>query len=154
MHSRVYQVSEKPITEFIDESRYYDWDHADYVAQIETNSQDYVSDLEWLRTATKGIKVDIKKKTITITSKKEYFEEQHEKFKELLEKFQDITLEEFVGIDRHFDFTDLQCAYEDKYAFYIDDNDEYGGLTNMDNWVRHAEENKEYYVGSIFDYHF
>ena len=155
MHSRIYQISSEPIKEenLIEEYRYDEWNRADYVVK-ETSETDIESDLEWLQTANKGITVDTKAKTIVITSKKEYFDEKHDKFKELLEKLQDVTLEEFISTKNHFTVEDLKDAYEDKHGFYVDDNDEWIGLTNLDNWVRNAEEGKVYYIGNIFDYHF
>lgn len=155
MHSRIFQVSSEPIKndELIDECRYEDWDTADYVVE-QTTEEEQKSDMEWIMTACKGIKVDTEKRTITITSKKEYFDERHDRFKELAEELSDITLEDFISTKMYFKFYELQSCYEDKCGFYIDDNDEYTGLTNMDNWVRNTEENKVYYIGSIFDYHF
>ena len=157
MHSRIYQISEKPITEFTDEFRYEEGfvgRHADYVDEVEHGSEDYMADLKWLQNATEGLEVNLKEKTITITSKKEYFSKKHDTFKELLEKLQNITLEEFSSVNTYFDIFNLTSAYEDEYSFYIDDNDEFCGITTLDNWVRNAEEGKKYYVGSIFDYHF
>lgn len=155
MHSRIYQISSEPIKEenLIEEYRYDEWDRADYVVK-ETSETDIDSDLEWLQTANKGITVDIKEKTIVITSKKEYFDKKHDEFRELTEELSNITLEEFISTKNHFTIEDLKDAYENKHGFYIDDNDEYIGLTNLDNWVRNAEEGKEYYIGNIFDYHF
>lgn len=157
MHSRIFQVSEKPITEFTDEYRYEEGfvgSHADYVVGVEYDSEDYISDLKWLQNVAEGIEVNLKEKTITITSKKRYFSEKHDKFQELLEKLHDMTLDEFISPKNRFDVADLNDAYEDKYSFYIDDNDEFFGITNLDNWVRNTEEGKKYYIGSIFDYHF
>ena len=157
MHSRIYQISEKPITEFTDEYRYEEdfvGNHADYVVGVEYDSEDYISDLKWLQNVAEGLEVNLKEKTITVTSKKQYFSEKHDKFQELLEKLQDITLEEFSSVSIYFDIFDLKSAYEDEYSFYIDDNDESCGITTLDNWVRNAEEGKKYYVGSIHDYHF
>ena len=76
MHSRIFQVSESPIKEecLTDESCYDEWDHAEYVCQVE-DDKNIIADLEGFQTATKGIKVDTEARTITITSKKEYFEE-------------------------------------------------------------------------------
>ena len=155
MHSRIYQVSSSPIKEedLIEECRYDHWDKADYVVK-QDSPEEVNSDLEWLKTANRGIEVHVKARTIKVTSKKEYFDEKHDKFKELAEKLSDITLEDFISGKRYFEVYDLQCAYEEKRGFYIDDNDEYCGLTNFDNWVRNAEENKVYYIGNIFDYHF
>ena len=160
MHSRIYQISEKPISKenFTKESSYYDdgfvGEIADYVSEVDYRSNDYISDLEWLQTATEGLEVNIKKGTITILNKKEYFDKKHDKFKELIENLQDITLEDFSSNKEYFTILDLKSAYDDKYSFYIDDNYENVGLTSLDNWVRNAEENKKYYVGNILDYHF
>ena len=155
MHSRIFQVSSEPITEenLIEEDRYYEWEHADYVNK-QASSTDIESDLKWLQTANNGIKVNVEEKTITITSKEEYFTKSHDEFKKLAEELSTISLEDFINGKADMKFYDLKCAYEDKNGFYIDDNYECCGLTNLDNWVRNAEENKTYYVGSIFDYHF
>ena len=155
MHSRIYQISSEPIKEenLIEEYRYDEWYKADYVIK-ETSETDIESDLEWLQTANKGITVDTKEKTIVITSKKEYFDEKHNQFRELARNLSFISLEDFISSKENFKFYDLQCAYEDNHGFYVDDNDEWIGLTNLDNWVRNAEEGKVYYIGNIFDYHF
>ena len=156
MHSRIFQVSRKPISQedLIEEYRYEDsfvGSHADYV--VKQSESEGIDDLDWLQTATKGLEIDTEKKTITITSKEKFFETKHEKFQELLEKLQYMSLKEFSNAQNSFDMYDLESAYNDKYGFYIDDNDEYCGLTTLDDWVRNAEENKTYYVGNIFDYH-
>ena len=158
MHSRIYQVSEKPITTFADEYRYEDWfvgTHADYVSPVEYQSEDYMSDLKWLQNATEGIKVDLKKGTITVVSKKEYFDDKHDAFKDILEELSDTTLEEFSNSNHSLwsKMYELKATYEDKSSFYIDDNYENLGITPLDNWVRNVEEGKEYYIGTITDYH-
>ena len=155
MHSRIYQVSSNPIKEenLIKENKYYEWGHADYVS-LQESETDINSDLEWLKTATHGLEIDTQNKTIKILSKKEYFEERHEKFQELAEELSNTLLEDFSNGKINMKMYDLESYYEDKYGFYIDDSNEYCGLTSLDDWVRNAEENKIYYVGSIFDYHF
>ena len=157
MHSRIYQVSEKPVEDFISEDRYYEGfvgNYADYVSEVEHKSDDYLNDLKWLQNATNGLEVNIKEGTITIISKKEYFEKKYEEFKKLLEELEATTLEEFIGNKCAFKMTSLKYTYDDTAGFYIDDNDDYVGLTTLDNWVRNAEEGKTYYVGTIIDYHF
>ena len=157
MHSRIYQVSNEPIKDFISEDRYYEGfvgNYADYVSEVEHKSDDYLNDLKWIQNATNGLEVNIKEGTITVTSKKQYFNEKHDKFQELLEKLQNITLEEFSSRTRYFDILDLKSAFDDEYSFYVDDNDEFCGITTLDNWVRNAEEGKTYYIGTIIDYHF
>ena len=157
MHSRIYQISKEPIQNFISEDRYYEGfvgSHADYVSEVEYKSDDYLNDLKWLQNATEGLEVNIKEGTITITSKKEYFAKKHEDFQKLIEELSDVTLEEFSSGKLEFKISDLKCAYDDKYSFYADDNDEYTGLTTLDNWVRNAEEGEVYYIGTIIEYHF
>ena len=159
MHSRIYQISEKPIPaeERTSEFRYegdFVGSIADYVAGEEFRSNEYIQDLKWLESANKGIKVNTEENTITITSKEEYFKEKHEVFLNALKELQDISLEEFISDKKHFTLYNLKCAYEEKYGFYVDDNDDYYGITPLDNFVRNAEENKVYYIGTITDYHF
>lgn len=152
MHSRIFQVSEKPITKenFIHESKYDDWNEMDYVV----TSENITEDIKWLKDVIKGIEINIEEKSLIITSKKEYFKAKFENFKETLEKLRNISLEEFINNKKQFDILDLQTSYEEKYEFYMDDNFEYTGLTPLDNWVRNSEENKKYYIGQTFDYHF
>ena len=87
MHSRIYQVSEQPISQdkLKDEETYAEsfvGSLADYVAK----SENYSSDLEWLKRAKEGIEVDTEKATIIIRDKKKYFSKKHEEFKQILEK--------------------------------------------------------------------
>ena len=161
MHSRIYQISEKPILEenLINEGKYLENGFigriADYVAH-EEDEADIKSSLDWLNLANSGIETDSRNKTIKITSKKAYFEEKYENFQEYLKKLQNTTFEEFIGNKEIFEVYHLKGTYNDEYGFYIDDSltDENYGLSTLDYWVRHAEENKIYYVGNVFDYHF
>ena len=158
MHSRIYQLSEKPITKdkLKQEYEYEDifvGSIADYVAEIPFKSNEYLEDLKWLSTL-KGIEVNAGAGTLIIKSKKEYFTEKYNGFKELLAKLSNVTLDEFITTNSWSDMYELNATYEDKHSFYADDNDEYYEPVPFDNWIRTAEENKIYYIGSIIDYHF
>lgn len=158
MHSRIYQLSETPVnqnelTHEQDYEQYFVGSHADYVAEIGYKGEGYAQDLKWLQNVTKGIQVNVEEGTITVTDKKEYFQEKHETFQNYLEKLNNTTLDDFVksyGTTR-LDLYELQCAFEDKHTFYVDIN---GETKPLDSFVRSAEENKVYYVGTIMDYHF
>ena len=155
MHSRIFQISSEPIEDFITEERYYDGfvgQYADYVATIESET-DLLEDLKWLGSR-EGISVDLDKKTVTITSKRDYFDKKFDEFKNLIEELKDTTTEEFINGTHDLKLYQLQSAYENEHGFYIDDNDDYMGLSNIDYWVRNTEENKPYYIGAVFDYHF
>ena len=158
MHSRIYQVSTEPIStdelshEYIYEV-YFVGRIADYVAEVEYKSESYKQDLKWLQGATNGIEVDIEKGTMKVISKKEYFRSKHEEFQEFLQELNNVTLNEFIEPcgKTSMNLYNLQCAYKDKYGFYIDIN---GETEPLDSFVREAEENKVYYIGTITDYHF
>lgn len=155
MHSRIFQVSSEPIEDFITEERYYDGfvgQHADYVSTVESETN-LIEDLKWLGSR-EGLSVDLDKKTVTVTSKKEYFEKKFDEFKDLIEELKDMTTDEFTEGKHDLKFYQLKSAYENEHGFYMDDHDEYMGLSNIDYWVRSTEENKPYYIGSVFDYHF
>ena len=159
MHSRIYQVSENPISQ--DKlSREHDYEFlvgsvADYVAEVAYKSIEYISDLEWLQSATDGLEIDTEKGTLIIKSKKEYFEKKYDTFKEYLQRLQDVTLEEFIKdkayFEVYFEICELKSAYNDNHAFYINSDDD---CETLDSFVRFKEENKVYYIGSIMDYHF
>ena len=156
MHSRIFQVSENPVTNdnFIDEERYdenFINSIADYVDLIEYKSDGYYNDLKYLLNSTEGISVDIKQGVIKVTSKEQYFLRKYERFKELALKLSEITLEEFASHKQWFNMFELSEAYNNAHSFYMDDGNE---AMTIDDWVRYAELNKAYYVGNIFDYHF
>ena len=158
MHSRIYQVSTEPIStdELSHEHDYEDYfvgRIADYVAEIEYKGKGYEQDLKWLQEATDGIEVNTEKGTMKITSREAYFRNKYYTFQEFLRKLNSMTLTEFIeqyGRAR-LNLYELQCAYEDKYSFYVDVA---GETEPLDSFVRSAEENKVYYIGTITDYHF
>lgn len=158
MHSRIFQLSETPLkqnelTHECDYEQYFVGNYADYVAEIEYKSESYVQDLRWLQNVTKGIQVNVEEGTITVTDKKEYFQEKHETFQNYLEKLNNTTLDDFIkpyGTTR-LDLYNLRCAFEDKHTFYVDVD---GEEEPLDSFVRFAKENKVYYIGTIMDYHF
>ena len=153
MHSRIFQVSAEPITEenYISEYRYDEYlvgqDGIDYVVESDSRTED----IEWLK-HNKGL--EITENTIKVVSKKEFFEKSFEEFQEYVEKFSNYTIEDFMNPQNWLDFYRLKDAYDDQNGFKIDDNDEYFGITSLDNWVRNVEEGTTYYIGKTFDYHF
>lgn len=158
MHSRIFQISKEPITSEnrIHESRYEDGfvgRIADYVVESESIGED----IEWLKTCHKGIEVEEKEDgtiTMKIVSKEEYFEKSYDEFKSLIEKFKDYTISDFIDSKNWLDFYNFKSSYDEKYGFYVDDNDDYFGTETLDCFMRNAQEGDIYYIGSVFDYHF
>ena len=160
MHSRIYQVSAEPISpeDRIDESKYYDnfvGEIADYVSEIGEDVDD--GDIKWLGQHP-GIETDPVKKTVTVTDKTAYFAGKYKTFQETLDKLKATTPEEFQkyepGDKLGMSMFILNEAYSDKFGFYMDDNGEWWGLETVDDWVRHAETGKTYYLGTVVDYHY
>ena len=152
MHSRIFQVSEKPIEkcDYIEESYY--WDHwfvnefADYV----DGNTDRADDIQWLRECARGYTVgcDENGDYVIVTSKTEYFSRAFERFKEVINKLKDCTLEDFAT--EIYDMWSLKNAYEEKFGFYVNMD---GDLLSFDSFVRHCTTDIKYYIGSTIDYH-
>ena len=161
MHSRIFQVSKEQIEDRITEDRYFEGfvgnNGVDYVVPTDNRQ----ADLDWLTTCHKGLDVNVSYDAdnkpvvkLTILSKEEYFTKKFDEFKEYLAKLQDYTLEDFIKPFNCYDMMNLTDAYNNEHGFYIDDNDEYHGITTFDEFMRSAEDGDVYYIGSIFDYHF
>lgn len=151
MHSRIFQVSAKPIDkcDYIEESNY--WDHwfLNRVADYVVDSDDRNEDIEWL-SCVRGITVgkDENGEYCVVDSKEEYFKMTFEVFKTTLDVIKDCTLEEFAkGISEMWK---LQNAYEDEFGFYVDVN---GDLMPFDSFVRRCTTGEKYYIGGTLDYH-
>lgn len=155
MHSRIFQVSTEPIdkADYITESDY--WDHwfmysiADYVNENCFRDED----LKWLEDCydEKGIKfgVDNNGEYLIIESKEEYFKNAFKRFQELLDKVKGYNINGFInGINEMWE---LKNAYEEKYGFYVQTDD--NGLITLDEFIRVYEENQKYYIGGTIDYH-
>ena len=158
MHSRIFQISKNPITEdqLLTEDRYIDDGFVGRIADYVSEQMDVEDDLNWLINCQKGIELIKEDDTfkIKIVSKKDYFEKSFEEFQNLVKKFNDYTLDEFIDSKNWFDFYQMKSCYDDKYAFYFDDSDDYFGITTLDDFVRNVEEGSIYYIGKTFDYHY
>lgn len=170
MHSKIFQISINKVKDFITEDRYSD-SFVGYVA-------DYVSDLDqdiwkenwnWLSDYAKGA-IEIKNNMLTIIDKRKFFEGHYAEFKELIKKAEDISLEQFMSNDYGIEITtktgntyktsasslvsNINCTFDDKHGFYIDDYDEYYGLKTFDSFMRCVNDGEVFYLGSVIDYHF
>ena len=154
MHSRIFQVSEKPIkpTDYINESHY--WDHwftnewADYVS----DDCDRKDDIGWLEAcySKKGIEfgADDNGEYFIVKSKQAYFQDSFNSFMEIAEKLKECTLDEFAcGLDGMYL---LKRDYEDKFGFYVEEDD---SLTTFDEFIRQCATEEKYYIGATIDYH-
>lgn len=152
MHSSIFQVSETPIekSDYIRESDYWDhWftnTHADYVAE-----SDREEDIKWLKEiGYKGIEFgeDEHGEFLIVTSKTDYFAKKFMRFATALADISKMTLADFASA--RASIWKLEDAFEDKYGFYIDVDDE---LLTFDEFVRYCGNGDKYYIGGTVDYH-
>lgn len=164
MHSRIYQISRKPISkeDYITEDRYYDsfvGRIADYVSEDTSRENDLI----WLTESLSGAAA-IEGDKLTIVNKKAFFEPRFRRWKSQLSKMSELTLEQFAGMEEIKDsdgsgetlgFIHYMCeeAFNDTSEFYMDDNDEYFGWLTLTNFMREAKDGDVWYLGETFDYH-
>lgn len=159
MHSRIFQISKKPVEDRISEDRYYDGfvgRIADYVDELDTDGQ--LESIRWLA-ETPGIRVNNigdATATITIVDKKAYFAGKLAEFQNALKELEKTNLENFIANSGTVDYGVWQMseAYEDTFGFYVDDYDEQFGIISFDKFMRKADEGNVWYIGAVIDYHF
>ena len=154
MHSRIFQVSNKPIAKenYIAESDYYDHWFLNRIADYVDDDCDRDASIGWLCDCAKGYIVSIDNAGefhIVIHSKEEYFKDKYDAFISELHKIGTPTIEQFAsGIDL-WRFND---SYNDQFAFYIQTHSD--DLMTFDEFVRNCNENDCWYIGGVLDYHF
>lgn len=155
MHSRIFQVSKERNAEPIQEHRYEDYfipSIADYVVNVADVEDEY----KWLTDVNKGLKVETKDgvTTLTIVSKKEFFEKSFNEFQEYLKTVNEYSIDEFIDSKNWLVFYNLRNSYDDNHGFYIDDNDEYFGTVTLNEFMRNVNDGDVFYLSTVFDYHF
>lgn len=154
MHSRIFQVSKERNAEPIQECRYENYfipSIADYVVKVDNVESDY----KWLTDINKGLKVETKDgvTTLTIVSKKEFFEKSFNEFQEYLKTVNEYSIDEFIDSKNWLVFYNLRNSYDNKYGFYVDDNDEYFGIATFNEFMRNVNDGDVFYLSTVFDYH-
>ncbi len=152
MHSRICQLSQKPIdkSDYITEDMFYDdfvGTVGDYVQESPTGRKE---DIEWLMAIIEdyGAIYNSSEESILfpIGFKENYFKESYEKLKEAV---QNMSLEQFASDS--IIVSTLKLLIDSKYGFYIYTTH----WQTLDNFVRcELKEGEKYYIGGILDYHF
>ena len=156
MHSRIFQISRKPVSreDYFDEDRYYD-DFVGHVADYVVKSSDRNDDIEWLRGYLEGV-ADFSGDKFRIINRKKYFEDGFQEFCEAADSIREMSLEDYIGSggsNPELRLYMLNKSYEDKYSFYLDDDEYFDRAVTLDRFMRHVNEDETYYIGQTFDYH-
>lgn len=151
MHSRIVELSDNTTFKNYDEDEIFKmmYGDADYVRTVGYNEDD----AEWLFDR-EGLLLNPKFKTLKILSKKDYFKNKFEEFKQAMVKLitEGCTFEQYVnGHPISFNLFNLQDSFDGMGLKIVYD----GCVMSMDSFMRkHAEEGKIYNIGEIYDYHF
>ena len=160
MHSRIFELSEHPIEE---SDRYsYDWlpdwfygSIADYAGDIENKDRD--DEIQWLVGFFAGqCKNDGDRIEFTDKAREQHFRRTYWDFIKAASLLSAMSFDAFCGTTGYRALKDtlydLNRAFEDKFGFYVFDQDK-DELITLDAWIREADLSKPYYVGGILDYH-
>lgn len=155
MHSRIFQISDKPISEndYINETDYYDTGFIGEIADYVSDDTDREDDIEWLKTYFKDV-ADFDGDSFTIINQRKYFEKRFNNFLEVIKEISLLTFEDFCTDGNYFNskMWQLNVAYRDKFGFYMDD--EYAGTEPLDDFMRRAKNGDVFYIGGTVDYHY
>lgn len=158
MHSRIYQISTKPIDkcDYIEESNYYDHWFTNSVADYVNGDTNRANDIDWLQSCYKAqglsFGVDECGEYFVVEDKSKYFAKSFEVFQIALKELSEITIDDFLTTKYGVKMYNLKSAYDDEYGFYVDGAE--FGLETFDTFVRYADINVKYYIGATIDYHF
>lgn len=169
MHSRIIQLEDAPTAKALwndckcyDNNEWFMSTIADYVCEDE----DRDDTIDWLKGELKkslGDKVTFFKDEDDLIGgvgflfhegfREVYFAERFEKFKSgLIDLANNVTMKRFCSNGMGGWMLSLNAIYEDEYSFYVDTD--YFGLETLDSFIRHAKEDKPYYICATYDYHF
>ena len=157
MHSRIYQISTKPIhkDDYIDESNYYDHWFLHSVADYVNDDTDRTDDIKWFKECYEkdglSFGTDENGEYFIVEDKVKFFEPNFKRFQNALQGLSTVTLDDFITGKCGYQLYDLKSAYDEKFGFYVDGEEFY--LQTLGGFVRYAEVGTKYYIGATIDYH-
>ena len=156
MHSRIFQLSKKPIPrdEYLEESFFYDHWFTQEIADYVDGDTDRPCDMEWLTSQKAGISIgnDDAGDFLIIKDREKYFAKAFTRFKKSFEDVEkQISQEEFARVGMAGPIRQLGNCYNEQFGFYavLD-----GDVTTFDSFVRNADVDEKHYIGATLDYHF
>ena len=157
MHSRIFQISTKPIHkyDYIEENRYYDHWFLHSVADYVNENSDRIDDIDWLKSCyeSDGLSfgTDEHGEYFIVEDKVKFFEPNFQRFQNALQELTKTTLDDFISGKCGYPLYTLKAAYDDKFGFYVDGDETY--LKTLNEFIREAEIGTKYYIGATIDYH-
>lgn len=165
MHSRVFQITSKPVPvearlaeDLIPEDFFIT---VDYVA--EQHGEARKSSINWLQECIGDYFSFYGEQLIAQNNVHEYFRENYRLFLAKLEKLRAVTFEQFAGAAVAEPDTvelllfSLGTLYSNKWGIHIYQSDDIGCdagvLMTLQDWIRTVSPGQKFYIGGVFDYH-
>lgn len=154
MHSKIFQLSDKPISkkDYITEDdipEYFVEQIADYVDNIPESYYEHLYEVlaEHIHGKAEGNCLQLSEEGI-----REFFLVRYEKFLEKVQEIGKLTSEDFIKGKFHYPVYELKTLEDDLYDLYIYYND---NMYTVSSFLRNeTDENKNFYLGAVIDYHF
>lgn len=161
MHSRIFQISKKPIlpeeyanvSTILDNNVDFVGNVADYVIVADDPVYDIIN---WLfrRPGISGKEEAPGIYYFTI-NKHIYFKDKYEDFCNILKDISDnMDFEMFCNNSVTYKLYCLTETHDEQTGLWIADHDLYEDMITLDSFVRNTDEGCKYYIGSVFDYHY
>ena len=159
MHSRVFQVSTKPIEEedYLKEEDFYDCHLVGGAMDYITDWTDRDDDIKWFANCYKKV-LKVEGDKFTIVDKDAYFKKKYEEWIKCLKELAKTSFEDFKGDDNSFDELSFReyhthMLFEDNGEFHVQFED-INTLMTIDDFMRHVHNGETYYFGGTLDYHY
>ena len=160
MHSRIFELSDKPVPaderfSFEDVPEWFFATVADYADDI-LSAADRSEEIAWLVSTFHALcERDGDKLTLSPDTRKKFFRSRYSEFLEIAPRLAAYSYEAFCGetgsVAIETDLFRLKDAYDDQCGFYVY-NRETCELHTLHFWLRRADLSKPYYVGGVIDY--
>lgn len=155
MHSRIYQVSTKPISkeEYIGDFDIPEW-FVGSIADYTSVMTDRKGDIENLASCLERVS-SFNDEDLSLTFNEDvtpYFAGLYDEFIKAANELVKTSFEQFAHNSLWPILYNLQAAYNDKYDVYI--YDENGFLHTLSEFMRELKGGETYYFGATIDYHY
>lgn len=151
MHSRIFQIERHEVDkdDFIDSYSIPDW-FTDTIADYTDDECDRDSDIEWLMGSI-GLYATLDGEKLTFNSDPRlYFKERYDEFTRIASELSKASFDDFASGEIGHEKWRLNQAYEDRYGFYVYQND---GMETLTEWMRQVKAGDVFYIGGTVDYH-
>ena len=157
MHSKIFQITTAHVkkSDYISESDFIDHWFTNSIADYVDGNTNRAEDIKWFRGRLSGVaSFDTDDSFVILPGGKEmYFAKAYQSIVAAREKTMTLGLAEFASGEEFSEpVRNMQYAFCDEFSFYVS-SDEFDTIP-LDDFIRHTEIGKRYYIGGTLDYHY